>query len=330
MEVYIDDVVVKSQTFEEHIDFLEKAFLRMRRHQLKMNPLKCAFGVKAGNFLGFLVHNRGIEIDKNKAKAIMQAKPPTNKKELQRLLGQINFLRRFISNVAGRTKAFSPLLKLKSNEEFVWGQEQQQAFEAIKEYLTTPPVLTPPTQGKPLKLYISETQESIGSLLAQDNSEGQEQAIFYLSRILSECECKYSIIKKLCLVLYFSAFKLRNYMLAYVVCVIAQTDLVKYTLSRLILSGKLGKWSLSLVEFNLVYLPQKVVKGQALVDFLADHPSTNVTDFNESLVLEVTPWKLFFDGSKSEQGVGIGVVLESPMGIKTQMSLRLNQQCSHN
>jgi hypothetical protein len=121
MEVYIDDVVVKSQTFKEHIECLEKAFLRMRRHQLKMNPLKCAFGVKASNFLGFLVHNRGIEIDKNKAKAIMQAKPPTNKKELQRLLGQINFLRRFISNVAGRTKAFSPLLKLKSNEEFVAG-----------------------------------------------------------------------------------------------------------------------------------------------------------------------------------------------------------------
>ena len=60
----------------------------MRRHQLKMNPLKCAFGVKASNFLRFLVHNRGIEIDKNKAKAIMQAKPPTNKKELQRLLAK--------------------------------------------------------------------------------------------------------------------------------------------------------------------------------------------------------------------------------------------------
>ena len=68
----------------------------------------------------------------------------------------------------------------------------------------------------------------------------------------------------------------------------------------------------------------------ALADFLADHPCTYVTDFNESLVLEVTPWKLFFDGSKSEQGVGIGVVLESPMGIKTQMALRLDQQCSHN
>ena len=70
MEVYIDDVVVKSQDFNTYLKNLEKAFLRMRKHQLKMNPLKCAFGVQARNFLSFLVHIRGIEIDQNKAKAI--------------------------------------------------------------------------------------------------------------------------------------------------------------------------------------------------------------------------------------------------------------------
>ena len=106
MEVYIDDVVVKSQDFNTYLKNLEKAFLRMRKHKLKMNPLKCAFGVQARNFLSFLVHIRGIEIDQNKAKAIMQAKPPSNKKELQRFLGQVNFLRGFISNVAGKTKVF--------------------------------------------------------------------------------------------------------------------------------------------------------------------------------------------------------------------------------
>jgi hypothetical protein len=119
MEVYIDDIVVKSQDFDKHLENLEKAFIRMRKHQLKMNPLKCAFGVTVGNFLGFLLHNRGIEVDKNKAKAILQAKPPSNKKELQRLLGQINFLRRFIANVAGKTKVFSHLLRLKDHEAFI-------------------------------------------------------------------------------------------------------------------------------------------------------------------------------------------------------------------
>ena len=97
-----------------------------------MNPLKCAFGVTARSFLGFLVHNQDIEVDKNKAKAILQAKPPLNKKELQRLLGQINFLRRFIANVAGKTKVFSPLLRLKDHEAFVQHEEHQKAFDAIK------------------------------------------------------------------------------------------------------------------------------------------------------------------------------------------------------
>ncbi|CAL8993663.1 unnamed protein product [Prunus brigantina] len=118
IEVYIDDVVIKSESRLGHLDDLRSAFERMRRHQLKMNPKKCAFGVSAGNFLGFLVHQRGIEIDKNKAKAIIDAPPPKNKKGVQSLLGQINFLRRFIDNSAGKVEPFSSLLKLKDEEKF--------------------------------------------------------------------------------------------------------------------------------------------------------------------------------------------------------------------
>lgn len=82
MEVYIDDIVVKSQSYDEHLDHLSKTFLRMKEFDLKVNPLKCAFGVSVGNFLGFLVHQRGIEVDKNKTKALMEVKPPLTKKEL--------------------------------------------------------------------------------------------------------------------------------------------------------------------------------------------------------------------------------------------------------
>lgn len=82
LEVFIDDVVIKSQEKEAHIEDLRKTFIRMIKHQLKMNPEKCAFGVQAGNFLGFLVHQRGIAVDKNKAKAIINALVPRNKKEL--------------------------------------------------------------------------------------------------------------------------------------------------------------------------------------------------------------------------------------------------------
>ena len=90
VEVYINDIVVKSLDSEKHLEDLKCAFRHMRSHGLKLNSLKCAFGVSAKNFLGFLVHNLGIEIDENKAKAILAAKPPRTKTELQSFLGQIN------------------------------------------------------------------------------------------------------------------------------------------------------------------------------------------------------------------------------------------------
>ena len=88
-----------------------------------MNPLKCAFGVYVGNLLGFLIHKKGIEVGKNKAKAIIEAKSLSSKKELQIFLGKVNYLRRFILNLSGRMKVFALLIKLKKEEDFVWAKE---------------------------------------------------------------------------------------------------------------------------------------------------------------------------------------------------------------
>lgn len=100
----------------------------MRKYGLKMNPLKCTFCVQAGDFLGFIVHKKGIKINQNKTKVIMETLPSSIKKELQFLLGKINFLRRFISNLCGKARAFSLLLHLKK-EEFKWQQENQKGFD---------------------------------------------------------------------------------------------------------------------------------------------------------------------------------------------------------
>ncbi|KAM2268968.1 hypothetical protein ACFX1S_047020 [Malus domestica] len=208
IEVNIDDVVVKSKSRRTHIDDLRQAFLRIRRHNLKMNAAKCAFGVSANNFFGFLVHHRGIEVDANKAHAIIDVPPPTTKKQLQSLLGKINFLCHFIANSTGKMMAFSTLLKLKDSDKFEWHEKHRAAFMQIKVALATPPVFVPPRRDKPLKLYISAVEESIGCLLMQDTDAGREQAIFYLSRNLNPPETSYSPIEKLCLALFFPASKL--------------------------------------------------------------------------------------------------------------------------
>jgi len=105
-----------------------------------MNPNKCAFGVSAGQFLGFMVHQWGIEISRRSIDAINKVVAPTSKTELQSLIGKINFIRRFISNLSGKIKSFSPLPKLKADQEFVWGMEQQLVLDEIKNYLINPPV----------------------------------------------------------------------------------------------------------------------------------------------------------------------------------------------
>ena len=117
-------------------------------------------------------------------------------------------------------------------------------------------------RGKPLKLYISEAEESIGCLLAQDNDIGREQAIFYLSRHLNSPEINYSAVEKLCLALFFATSKLRHYMLPSVTQVIAQTDVIRYMLTWPMVKGRIGKWIMALSEFSLQYVPQKPSKDK--------------------------------------------------------------------
>jgi len=96
LEDYIDDIVAKSRRKEDHVKVFRKVFERCRAFKLRMNPLKCAFGVSSGKFLGFLVHIMGIDVDSAKATTIATMKPPATMKELKSFLGKVSYIRRFI------------------------------------------------------------------------------------------------------------------------------------------------------------------------------------------------------------------------------------------
>jgi len=144
VEIYIDDVVVKSKGHQEHLADLRRDLECTRMHSLKMNLNKCAFGVSAGQFLGFMVYKRGIEISQKTISAIDKVEAPTTKVKLQSLICKINFIWRFISNLSEKIQSFSPLLKLKADQKFIWGEEHQKVLNEIKHYLVNPPVLVPP------------------------------------------------------------------------------------------------------------------------------------------------------------------------------------------
>ena len=106
MEVYIDDMLVKSVKAELHITHLAEAFQVLRSYNMKLNPAKCAFGVSVGKFLGFIVNNRGIEANSDKKKVVLDMLPPSNIKDIQRLTGRIDALSRFVSKASDKCQPF--------------------------------------------------------------------------------------------------------------------------------------------------------------------------------------------------------------------------------
>jgi hypothetical protein len=121
LEIYIDNDIVKLDSMNNHLADLCIALERMYRYGLKMNMLKCAFGVSAGKFLGFIIHEHGIEIDPRKIESINKMQPPQCKYDMQKFVGKLNYLRRFISNLSGKISAFAPILWLKNEAKFTWG-----------------------------------------------------------------------------------------------------------------------------------------------------------------------------------------------------------------
>jgi hypothetical protein len=218
--------------------------------KLKMNLKKCAFSVSASQFLGFLVHERGIEISLKSQEAVRTMVPPTMKRELQQLIGKINFIRRFISNLSRRIEPFMDLVKIKANEEFHWGAEQQRAFEEIKEYLARPPMLVPPKWDRSFYIYLSVGDTSIASAVVQV-CDSKEKVVFYLSRRMLDTETRYHEMEKLCLYLFITCTKLWHILLFVEIIIICKSDIIKHMMSAPVLKGQLGIWMSTLSKFGI-------------------------------------------------------------------------------
>ena len=139
VEVYVDDMLVKSQDEWEHLNDLQETFDTLRQYNMKLNPNKCAFGVSSGKFLGFMVSYKRIEANPDKIQAILDMKPPQNVKEVQSLTGRVTALNRFVSKATDKCLPFFRVLK----KAFEWTDDCQRAFQDLKAYLTTASLLSP-------------------------------------------------------------------------------------------------------------------------------------------------------------------------------------------
>jgi hypothetical protein len=272
-EPYLDDLPAHSSNRPDHIDHLRAIFLRCRFYRIRLNPHKCIFVVESGRLLGFIVSKDGIRVDPLKIQAILALPPPKNLTQLQSLQGKANFLRRFICNYAEITKGFMRLLQ--KNVPFIWDDTAQRSFNALKHALTHAPLLHPPDYTKDYLLYLAASTSTIAMVLVQEDSNGEEHVIYYLSKSLSGPELRYSHVEKLAMAAVIAVQRFRHYILLRTTTVIANSNPMYHVLTRQVLGGKYSKWIVILQEFDLEFTKAKAKKSLVFAELICALPSAD-------------------------------------------------------
>ena len=231
MEVYDEDMLVKSLDKGSHLDNSQETFETLRRYKMKLNPSKCVFGVSTGKFLGFMVSQRGIEANPDKIQAILSIEPPKNIKEVQSLTRLVAALNRFVSKATDKCLAFFKVLR----KAFEWTDECQKAFQGLKDYLTMAPLLSPSVQEEELYLYLAVSPHAMSSAFIREEGKVQKP-VYYTSRALRGAEGRYPLIEKLAFALITASRKLRHYFQVHVINVMMDHPL-KTAMNKLEAAG---------------------------------------------------------------------------------------------
>jgi Reverse transcriptase (RNA-dependent DNA polymerase). len=249
VEAYVDDVVVKTKQKDDLISDLEETFASIRAFRMKLNPEKCTFGVPSGKLLGFMVSHRGIQANPERVNAILNMKPPSSQKDVQKLTGCMAVLSRFVSRLGERGMPFFKLLKKIDN--FQWGPEAQKAFEDFKKLLTTPPVLASPHPPEPLLLYVSATSQVVSTVLVVEREEEGhvqkvQRPIYFVSEVPADSKTRYPQVQKLLYGVLITVRKLSHYFQSHSVTVVTSFPLGDILHNREA-NGRNAKWALELM-----------------------------------------------------------------------------------
>ena len=167
VEVYVDDMLVKSLDEQKHQDDLQETFNTLKRYNMRLNSSKCVFRVSFGKFLGFMVSHKGIEANSDKIQSILDMEPPRSIKEVQSLIGRVATFKRFVSKAIDKCLLFFKVLK----KAFEWTDGCQKAFKDLKTYLTTTPLLSPSVPGEELYLYLAVSPHAVSSSLIREEGK---------------------------------------------------------------------------------------------------------------------------------------------------------------
>ena len=263
--VYLDDIVIYASSLEEHNKRLREVFNRLRKNKLKLQPEKCEFLRKEVIYLGHIITENGILPEPTKLDAVNKFPVPKNVKGIQSFIGLAGYYRRFIDNFS---KIARPLTKLtKKDEKFSWSTEQQNAFETLKNKLTTAPVLQYPNFEQEFIVTSDASDYAIGAVLSQ-GTVGQDRPIAYASRVLSRAEKNYSTTEKELLAIVWAVKHFRPYLYGTKFKIITDHKPLTWLFSVNDPGSRLIRWRLKLEEYDYVIL-HKAGKANANADALS-------------------------------------------------------------
>ncbi len=247
--VYIDDILIFSNTFEQHLIDLEELFKRLVDAEFSIKLTKCHFGQREVNYLGHTINEHGVSPDENKLKVIKDFPYPTNLTELRSFLGMLNYYNQFIEDFA---HIAAPLYDLTRKEiKFEMNEQRREAVDKLKQKLLTAPILRHPNFQSPFTIYTDASNVAVGVVLAQQDENGIEYVVAYGSRALSSAERKYTTTERECLAVLYGVKIFRPYIYGIRFTVITDHGSLTWLFKLRDPEGRLGRWSLKLQGMDM-------------------------------------------------------------------------------
>ena len=272
--VFIDDIICLSQNFEDHLSHLTMIFDRIRKAGLRLKPSKCHFAAARVNYLGHVVSKDGVSVDPAKIDLVKNFPTPKSQHDVRSFLGLANYYRRFVKNFSQIAAPLNDLLK--KDTKMNWNASAEEAFQTLKQALTSAPVLAFPDFAKQFILYTDASNRAIGYVLGQRDDEGRERVIAYGGRALHQAETRYGITEKETLALvdgirHFKVYLTHNKFLVY-----TDHSATKFLHNIKDPTGRLGRWALFLqaYDYEIIHRPGRIHNNADALSRMPHQPLT--------------------------------------------------------
>jgi hypothetical protein len=271
---YLDDLIIVSPSFQKHISDLKQVFERLKHFGLRANRSKCCFARESINYLGHVITKDGIRVNPLKVEAIVKMIPPNNVKKLKSFIQMCSWFRRFVPDFSDVARPLTDLLK--KNATWNWSTRQQAAFDDLKKFLTTAPVLRQADETLPFKIRTDASNYALGAVLLQGEGP-EEKPIEYASRLLTPSERNYDTTQREALAVVWACKKFRGYIEGNEVIVSSDHQPLRWLMSLQSPTGRLARWALSLQPYDIKvnYIPGR---SNVLADILSRPTIPDETD----------------------------------------------------